>query len=632
MAKTILSAEVHNFMGIEHLECNLPMKALISGKNAVGKSSFRNAIIWVPSGKLADGSTPTNIKRHDKDGNPIHHQETYAEIKVDNDGVPITLRRTVSEKWVLHRGEKEPTYEGDVYSYKVDGIDKSQKEFTAICNDIFPEMALLYGSNAHAFLTLDAKKRRNVLLSAVSGSDDNFIDSDEKFAEIMPQMRYNTAEECVLSHKRKIKELETKIQREDAAIETLKENNDEIGDMTLEDLQHQLESYQEGLNQTRERQRMVRGWQTNLLTMRSHEIDIKRKMDECVAQFNSDVIEKRKALNADLVGNQSKMNDLRFELKTVQNDLKTLDGNFQKVSETKVKWQTAKFDESQTICPTCGQSLPEDRITDLRKTFSDKVNAQLAECDKYLAGCLSALSQKRHDVVSLEKKIIDLERSTAVITEELQHLPEGNAIPNTDEYQNLQADLVSTRKQIEAAEAEDYESQLLVIEETARNDIRAIDKINDMIEQYQSDRSLKRQIESHQDEIEILRDEIGEELRQIDLLEEYQRAKIDALTESVNSHFRVIKWEMFKTHKDGSTELACEPMVNGTSYYRGLNHGDRLLAEIDVCQAFQRASGVEMFVTLDDAESVDPDRIPVLDNQMLVFRRTDDEQLSITEF
>ena len=122
---------------------------------------------------------------------------------------------------------------------------------------------------------------------------------------------------------------------------------------------------------------------------------------------------------------------------------------------------------------------------------------------------------------------------------------------------------------------------------------------------------------------------IANEEKMLDLLKDYQRAKIDLVTDEINSYFTVIKWQFYKEQINGGFAEVCLPLVNGTSYDGLLNHGDKLLAEIDLCSAFQKKAGVTCPIIIDDTESLDEWRIPKIDSQLICIRRTDDKSLIV---
>ena len=62
-----------------------------------------------------------------------------------------------------------------------------------------------------------------------------------------------------------------------------------------------------------------------------------------------------------------------------------------------------------------------------------------------------------------------------------------------------------------------------------------------------------------------------------------------------------------------------------------MNHGAKILTEIDICRAFQKKCGVELPIMTDDTESLDSWRIPQIDSQLIMFRRSDDKELKVRE-
>jgi hypothetical protein len=88
---------------------------------------------------------------------------------------------------------------------------------------------------------------------------------------------------------------------------------------------------------------------------------------------------------------------------------------------------------------------------------------------------------------------------------------------------------------------------------------------------------------------------------------------------------------MFEPQINGELKDICQPVVEGESYDRNLNHGAKILAEIDICRAFQRANNVALPIITDDTESLDSWRVPKMENQIIMIRRDDNEKLTVSE-
>ena len=116
----------------------------------------------------------------------------------------------------------------------------------------------------------------------------------------------------------------------------------------------------------------------------------------------------------------------------------------------------------------------------------------------------------------------------------------------------------------------------------------------------------------------------------IALLEDYSKAKIALLEDSVNQYFSLIKWRFFSELINGGYTEVCKLLVSGIDYEVSLNKSDKILCQVDLVNGFMKANGVSLPVMFDDAESIDSDRLPEIDGQMIVFRR-DDCKLTVKE-
>ena len=117
--------------------------------------------------------------------------------------------------------------------------------------------------------------------------------------------------------------------------------------------------------------------------------------------------------------------------------------------------------------------------------------------------------------------------------------------------------------------------------------------------------------------------------RQIDMLQDFSIAKNAALEDMVNSRFEFIKIKMSEETLSGDIKETLKINVNGVDYFNGLNHGDRILAEIFLLKGLQDMNSIRLPIWIDDTESLDENRIPDVSRQLIVIRRTDDETLKV---
>lgn len=66
-------------------------------------------------------------------------------------------------------------------------------------------------------------------------------------------------------------------------------------------------------------------------------------------------------------------------------------------------------------------------------------------------------------------------------------------------------------------------------------------------------------------------------------------------------------------------------MVCDGTDYGNLNGGDRKLCEVDLCRGLQEMNGLNLPIWIDEANTIDPWRIPVdMEQQLILIGRTDD--------
>ena len=99
----------------------------------------------------------------------------------------------------------------------------------------------------------------------------------------------------------------------------------------------------------------------------------------------------------------------------------------------------------------------------------------------------------------------------------------------------------------------------------------------------------------------------------------------------MNEYLEFCHVKMFRPLVNGDTEECCDFIYKGEPYSRNMNHGAKILTEIDICRAFQKKCGVELPIMTDDTESLDPWKIPDVDSQLIMFRRSDDASLKVEE-
>ena len=120
--------------------------------------------------------------------------------------------------------------------------------------------------------------------------------------------------------------------------------------------------------------------------------------------------------------------------------------------------------------------------------------------------------------------------------------------------------------------------------------------------------------------------QIGADLeRQIDELLEFSLRKNECIAEKINPYFKHLNFQFLDYTIEGNLVETCKIMCHGINYMDGLNHGDKILCEADMVSGFQKMNDVRLPIFIDDAESLDSDRIPEFEQQLILLIRSDND-------
>lgn len=318
-----------------------------------------------------------------------------------------------------------------------------------------------------------------------------------------------------------------------------------------------------------------------------------------------------------------------------------------RLAKVRADWRKTKalsFDESSVNCPMCGQKLPEDKVEVLRAEFDALKAKNLKEFEgrgnallNYSKGLKQAIEDKKKEIADLEAELKELteKRDTVAnkierdnIAKELGMVPTDVDMTGNSEYQALKAKIEEKEK---ALADENDTSELIRKLKNERNELlRQVSSVDTKIELGVAN---NKRIDDSIADLETKRTDLNQEIadweRKLDLLKEFTRKKNELLQADVNKYLNFATAKLFRPLLNGDTEECCDFVYNGEAYARNLNHGARMLTEVDICRAFQKVVGVNFPIIIDDTESVDDWRIPQIDNQLIMLKHTQDKELVV---
>lgn len=633
------------FYGKNTLDTDFSMKTVLSGQNEVGKSTVKRIILDVLNCRDENDREITGIRPHDENGVEIDDVDIVRAVTFEIDGKAKTLKK------VTRQGRNK---DGEVCSghtdYYVNDVTYKMVEYNEFINDNIADLKILpFCLNAMTLL-LKSPTNQRIALSTFFGTHKNpeICDMFPQFAELKPMFDDGDVDQLKKVCRGKLngtggrngsKGLVKERDEISTRIDTIHSTNEYTD---LAELELQKKTYEPQLKEIEDK-----------LSDYNKILESKQKATEDIMNLKFELSDMERKANAE---NQKKRMELQLQIDGFDVSIRKTESMIRagkasiKSSEREIgdcaidlakvraDWKKAKalsFDESSVNCPMCGQRLPEDTIESLRTDFSDKKLKKLKELEDKGNVLLSASKKLKQTIEDKNKEIADLEAELAeltirhdAVTKELGDLPTDVDMTGNSEYQALKAKIEEKEK---ALADENDTSELIRKLKNERNELlRQVSSVDTKIElSVANNKRIDDSIADLENKRTDLNQEIADWERKLDLLKEFTRKKNELLQTDVNKYLNFATAKLFRPLLNGDTEECCDFVYNGEAYARNLNHGARMLVEVDVCRAFQKVASVNFPIIIDDTESVDDWRIPQIDNQLIMLKHTQDKELVI---
>lgn len=647
MERAVLKKVVlENFMCYAHAEFDFYAITKIMAKNGKGKSTIATAYLWCLFNcdyELKDNP----VVRREVDGKSVDDMDTSVELTLDVDGKEITMKK------VQKRTYKEAVKDGKIVTTVSDNnsyyINSVPKTLTAFNEYLGINMKMFKAcSNINAFLSRKPDEMREYLFSLIeSVTDLDMARSRKELAELVPMLEKYTVEEIRSMNKLissnvdkqspvidgQIKEKERDIQLKQAI---------EVSDLEL--LKNNLkEQISDCIAKQTDNDKLLAEYDKASADI----LDLKFKQGDLSRKANEENIKKRRELD-------DKITDLKYaidkcirdcdtsvlEIDKAKNNIECYELELNTVRDLWKSLNAMQFDKDEENCQMCGQRLPQEKIDILVSDFEERKAENLADTTergnklKSLADSEKERLKKLNEGFSeLTKEKVNKKEELLNLEKQLSELPTSIDISNTEEYKELEQqiaekeqamhkanDISSVKAELKAQESE-LRQQL---SECERKIVESnTEKDEQRLEELRAEQRTQEQNKANAEKI-------------LDLLDELDKAKNEALTEAVNSHFGLVKWQLFEYAKNGNYKSCCIPTVDGKSILTTMsNKGNRILGRVDICNSIQKISGISAPVFCDDTESLDSTNqkkvAEMVDSQLIMLIVNDSEKLEIVE-
>lgn len=616
----LLKLELSYFQGIRSftLEPN-GNNVAIRAANGVGKTTLMNAFCWLLFGTNSLGESNFEIKELDAKNQPLHkHAHTVRGTFELPDGEKITFQRTYREQWVTKRGNQESEFEGHTTEYHVNNVPVQKREYDSQVASIYePEMFKLL-VDPRAFFRLNTDKRREKLFEVFGEiSDEEVMASDPELSEITDFLgKYSMVQYERMAREtiRNAKAEKDTIQPKIAEISRLIESRvfEEVPD---------IDAIEAAL-QEREAELVRLNHGGEIATKNARIKEIEAEISNRTLQLREEAYGGKEGLRNELEKAKNELSKLTSEAKELERFIADHSQRLQ-ASEKKLGQLRAEYNEvdartfeweGSVTCDACGQSLPEEKVAEAREKalglFNKNKSLKLEAIKREGVDLRSETEQYKEAIKGAEAKLL-AHRETGIppllarceeLEAELASAPQPD-FESDAKYQALVAEKAKVQAEVEKLKSDDsFERDLLTGRiETLKEERRKALRIITEIEQSEKHKKRITELEAREKELAAI---IGKKEREIYLLEKFERAKCDLLTEQINRHFELIRWKLFERQVNGGFKPICEALLDGKPYQGALNTAGQINAGLDTINALAAKCGFAPTVWIDGCESV----------------------------
>lgn len=661
----LLSMHIQNFKGCKDRTIEFGEKTRISGANATGKTTIFDAFTWLLFGKDSLGSSDFEIRPLDIDGNMINNIEISVEAKISVDGDEYDLKKVQKQNWVKKRGTDTRELQGNVNEFDINGYPKSQKEFKEFISGIVKEDVFNLITNPSAFNALHWEEQREILMKIVGCPSNVEIAKTfgEKYALLIPELKIASTDDILKKYKKariELKKDEKEIPpRIDEASKSLV-----IADVGA--LEIEKSAKEVALQKVEDELSGGNGKLGEINSKRQEIMNLKFRISEIQNEENQKLFDKSKALRDDLVAKEDTLRSIKREIADTNSEIHSVHSKYEwsvkEVKRLQEEWKAEKaktfpemvpmepIPESASVCPACGQDLPEDVIQKnienyekKKQAYEDKYTNDLIQFKERKKNKISEIEtagteaaanrdkyksreeELRKSMVKLDSKLVEAQKNYDSAQEELDRYPKTADISEKAEYLATVEKISVLEKEIESMSSDTSGRTELEAKKAVLKD--EIAEIAGKILAADNTKTKKRIAELEAEQKEVGQ-KIANQEKMINLTDDFIRSKSAMVAADVNKKFNVVSFKLFEDQINGGLKETCECTVNGVPL-SSLNNGHRIIAGLDIIQSLSNLYEVSCPVFIDNSEAVNEVNFPEMNAQMIHLAVTKDKELKI---
>lgn len=645
--------QVSNFKGIKDLTIDFGETTNIYGENATGKTSIFDAFYWLLFDKNSSNSAKFDLKPLDEEGKEIHFLDTKVIGEFEVNGKPLLLSKTLSEKWIKKRGQKDQEFSGNETAYEIDGVPKKLKDYQEEVKKLADETVFKLLTNPLQFgLNTEWKERREILMKILGEpTSEEIIKANEDLTPLLNKLESQKIEDVILTTKATIKKLKTDIN--DIPIK-INENASNVIEKDFENIKAQREEKQvqlENLTEITSDTAVIE--KRNLL--RKEKEEIQQEYDKESRKF---IAERQKLTEegsknftlarAKVTSLEEKIKISKLRIDEINNKLipsleeekNSYATEWKSLNATKKETNSKIFDENSLTCPYCGSPYTNDKAEEKKKEFNLEKARELERLDSKLKRVtengqrvaqeiLTLLAEKNKLITDTQTYEIELETAKEESEKAKVEFQEAQKTEIKNErLEELLNSLRAKEEEIKNVKAEEVDTK--AIDEQKANLKSEINSLNGELAQEILNRQLLNRINELEIELQTKQERLLEHEQIEFLTEEYYKTMVKLLENKVSDKFEIVRFKLFETQVNGGMKETCQAMIdtNGSLVpFEDANNAAKVAAGIDIINTLTDFYEISAPVFLDNRESVN--EIPDTQAQVINLIVSKDKKLKV---
>lgn len=616
----LLRLTLDNFKGTKHFSLDLPegCSAAVYGENGTGKTTLADAWCWLLFGVDSKGQSDSKNGGFQVSTKGTNGLDYSVSAVIELDGRTHTLRRVYREEFSRKNGESEKGQAKNHTDYYLDDTPlKTKKQYDAFIDTLFPSREIGRALTIPSYFPreLEPGSRRELLLKLFSPeiTEDSVMDRHPELARLRTYKGYKTVEQ----YRDWAKAQRTAVNKE---LDSIPGRIDEANLAKREEVPTPED---DAVFQRLQAEKAKLAMKISAIRSGSAQMDaIRRKsetealLSERRAAYMGKFLHANDALNADAQALRKEISDKEravFLLKRKKEErilfMEGIRKEIDHLGEKWQEWQGKRFDESSTVCPTCGQSLPPEQIQEAREKFNLTRSETIRQIEEQGTQLRERLKRDSAAVKEEQKTITAAEQELAELQEKLDKLAAAIVTPppfeETEDFRKLTKEIEGLRQEeaILKVSAEKQLAPLLEKEETIQQRLDELARKRLNVEMNRQQEQRIRDLLAKQKELNLQLTTLDDGLT---LADQFIRLRAMDLEEDINSHFEVVRWKLFDMQVNGGVKTCCEAMADNDNgifveYGSNLNDGRRIQAGVDIINAITKATGVTAPIWIDGA-------------------------------